>query len=254
MKVLFVGEINGKPGRRVASQIIPRIKKKWNISFVITNGENVAGGFGLTKNLAQKLKKYGIDCITSGNHFWDKKEEVEEVAQLPYVLRPANYSQGLKIGRGGKVFYKKIGVINLVGREYLRGVDCPFTVALKEVERLGVSIIIIDFHAESQAEKQALGYYLRGKVTAVIGTHTHVQTRDEQILKGGTAYITDVGMTGVRDSVIGITPRCSINYFVKGTPERFDAADGCVYFNAVVINVNEETGEATSIYRISQVV
>jgi hypothetical protein len=254
VKILFVGEINGKPGRRVAAELIPRIKKKWNINFVITNGENVAGGFGLTENLAKKLQKYGVDCITSGNHFWDKKDEVEEIASLPYVLRPANYSQKLKIGKGVRVFSNKIGVINLVGREYFRAVDCPFTTALREVERLGVRIIIIDFHAESQAEKQALAYYLKGKVTAVIGTHTHVQTRDEKILKGGTAYITDVGMTGIIDSVIGVVPRRSINYFVKGTPERFDSADGKVCFNAVIINVNEETGEAISIHRISQVI
>lgn len=250
MKILFVGDIDGRPGRKVASEIIPEIRKKYNIDFVIANGENAAGGFGVTLNIFKKLERYGIDCITSGNHLWDKKEIIEELDKIPNLLRPANYPTGTK-GKGAQIFHNKIGVINLLGREYiLENIECPFITAMREIKRLNTKIIIIDFHAENQYEKVALAYFLDGKVSAVIGTHIHVQTADEKILPNGTAYITDVGMTGSFDSVIGVLPRKSINYFIYSTPQRFDSAKGNEHLNGVILEINENTGKTLYIKRL----
>lgn len=266
MKVLFVGDIYGKPGRRVASSIIPTLRDKESIDFVIANGENSAGGFGITLPILRKLERYGIDCITSGNHLWDKKEIIPKIDTLPNLLRPANYPE-LAPGRGSQIFNidtsaVQIGVINLMGRTLMPKADCPFRTAIREIEKLNTSIhlktrigrilrmIIVDFHAESPAEKRAMGFWLDGKVSAVLGTHTHTQTTDEQILPKGTAYITDVGMTGGFDSVIGVKSSKSIKYFTSGTPQRFDSARGNEHLNAVLLDIDEASGKANSIQRI----
>lgn len=250
MNILFVGDINGRPGRKIASEIIPEIRKKYNIDFVIANGENAAGGFGITLKIFKKLEKYGIDCITSGNHLWDKKEIINELDKIPNLLKPANYPIETK-GRGSQVFNNKIGVINLLGKSYLlANINCPFATAIKEIDNLNTKITIIDFHAENPYEKMALAYFLDGKVSAVIGTHIHVQTADEKILPNGTAYITDVGMTGSFDSVIGILPQKSINYFIYLTPQRFDSAKGNEHLNGVILEIDEITGKTLSIKRL----
>jgi hypothetical protein len=246
VKILFIGDIYGKPGRRVAASLVPQIREKEGIDFVIANGENVAGGFGLTPQTFQKLNRYKIDCITTGNHFWNRKEIIRELSNFPNLLRPANYPESTP-GRGSQVFYNKIGVINLAGREFMPTLDCPFRVALREIKKLNTNIIIVDFHAESIPEKQALGVWLNGKVSGVIGTHSHTQTTDAQILSRGTAYITDVGMTGSFSSVIGVIPRKSISHFIEGIPHRFDSASGEEYLNAVILDIEEKLGKALSI-------
>ena len=249
MKTFFVGDICGKSGRRIASEVIPTIRETEVIDFVIANGENSAGGFGITSQILHKLEKYGIDCITSGNHLWDKKEILDELNRLPNLLRPANYPE-LLAGKGGQRFYDKIGVINLVGRTLMPQADCPFKTAIKEIEKLDTKIIIIDFHAESSDEKKALALWLDGKVSAVLGSHTHVQTADEQILPNGTAFITDVGMTGAFESVIGVKAQKSIAYFLHGTPQRFDTAEKDEHLNGIILNIDEESGKTLSIKRI----
>lgn len=254
MKVLFVGDIYGKPGRRVASSIIPTLRDKESIDFVIANGENSAGGFGITLPILRKLERYGVDCITSGNHLWDKKEIIPKIDILSNLLRPANYPE-LAPGKGSQIFNidtsaVQIGVINLMGRTLMPQADCPFRTAIREIERLNTPVIIVDFHAESPAEKRSMGFWLDGKVSAVLGTHTHVQSADEQILPQGTAYITDAGMTGGFDSVIGVKSGKSIKYFTSGTPQRFDSARGNEHLNGVLLDIDETSGKAKSIQRI----
>ncbi|MCK4306610.1 TIGR00282 family metallophosphoesterase [candidate division WOR-3 bacterium] len=264
MKVLFVGDIYGKPGRRVASSIIPALRDKESIDFVIANGENSAGGFGITLPILRKLERYGVDCITSGNHLWDKKEIIAKIDTLPNLLRPANYPE-LAGGRGSQIFNVgtvQIGVMNLMGRTLMPQADCPFRTAIREIEKLNTPVhsegvcdrslrmIIVDFHAESPAEKRTMGFWLDGKVSAVLGTHTHVQSADEQILPQGTAYITDAGMTGGFDSVIGVKSSKSIKYFTLGTPQRFDSARGNEHLNGVLLDIDETSGKAKSIQRI----
>ncbi|MDI6841039.1 MAG: TIGR00282 family metallophosphoesterase [bacterium] len=249
MRVLFVGDIYGKPGRRIASSLIPILREKEGLNFVFANGENAAGGFGLTLPIFRKLERYGIDCITTGNHLWDKKEIISELTVLPNLLRPANYPESVP-GRGAQIFNNGIGVINLAGRTFMPQVECPFRTALIEIDKLNTKVILVDFHTESGAEKQALAWWLDGKVSAVIGSHTHVQTADEQILPKGTAYITDAGMTGSFNSVIGVIPDKSIKYFTYGTPQRFDIAQGDEHLNGVLLDIDESSGKALSIKRI----
>lgn len=249
MRVLFVGDIYGKPGRRIASSVIPMLRKNECIDFVIANAENVAGGFGLTIPILHKLERYGIDCITSGNHLWDKKEIIKELNNLPNLLRPANYPESVP-GRGAQIFNEKIGVINLAGKTFMPQVDCPFRTAVKEIEKLHTKVIIIDFHAESPFEKKALALWLDGKVSAVLGSHTHVQTADDQILPNGTGYITDTGMAGAFDSVIGVIAEKSIKYFIQGIPQRFDTAGKNEHLNGVILDIEEQSGKTTSIKRI----
>ncbi|MCK4353323.1 TIGR00282 family metallophosphoesterase [candidate division WOR-3 bacterium] len=249
MRVLFVGDIYGKPGRRIASELIPVLKEEKKIDFVVANGENVAGGFGITLPMFRKLERYGVDCITSGNHFWDKENIIPQLDKIPNLLRPANYSDLLP-GRGSNVFNDKIGVINLQGRTFMPNIECPFKTAIGKIKKLSVPIIIVDFHAESELEKQALAWYLDGKVSAVLGSHTHVQTADEKILPNGTAYITDAGMTGSFNSVIGVKQEKSIKYFTYAMPQRFDTAKGEEHLNGVIIDIDEESGKALSIKRV----
>lgn len=255
MKVLLIGDLIGKPGRWACSEVLPDLKKDKQIDFVIANVENAAGGFGLTKEIASKVHSYGVNVLTSGNHIWDRKEIHEYLNKDPNMLRPANYPAG-DPGKGSVVYElkdgTKIGVLNLQGRVFMKEIDCPFRIADQEVGKLKAetNLIIVDVHAEATSEKMALGWYLDGRVSAVIGTHTHVQTVDETILPGGTAFITDVGMTGGHNSVIGIIKEDAITRFLTQIPNRFRIAKEDIKFCGVLIEVDPVTGKATQIERI----
>ena len=255
MKVLFIGDIVGKVGRQAVSASLPGLVDMHNIDLVIANGENVAAGFGLTESLVQDLFRMGVHVITTGNHVWDKKDFVGYISKENRVIRPANFAPG--VPGYGSILYTltngtKVGVVNLSGRIFMTPVDCPFRTAQSEIERLqkDTKIIIIDLHAEATSEKVAFGYFVDGKVSAVIGTHTHVQTADEKILANGTAYITDVGMTGPAHSVIGIDVDQIIRRFLTGMPDRFETAQGKGILSAVVIDINPDSGKASGIQRL----
>ncbi len=255
MKVLFIGDIMGEPGRKALARLLPKLIVQRHIDVVIGNGENVAGGFGITPDLVEELFDLGLSVITTGNHAWDKKEIVEFFPREPRLLRPANYPDGVP-GRGAYVLTtprgESLGVLHLMGRAFMPIIDCPFQVARREVERLkkDAAAIVVDMHAEATSEKMAMGYFLDGSVTAVVGTHTHVQTADEQILPKGTAYITDIGMTGPLHSVIGIKKELAIDKFLTGMPRRFEVASGPVVFCAVLVDLDARLGKALSIERI----
>ncbi len=255
MRLLFIGDIVGRPGRRALKENLPGLQRELDIDFVVANGENAAGGNGITREVARELLASGIDVITMGNHVWDHKEIFELIEREKRILRPANYPPGVP-GVGLGVFETRGGVeivvLNLAGRVFMPELDCPFRVADQLLEQLGDSqkVILVDFHAEATSEKMALGWYLAGRVSAVCGTHTHVQTADERVLPGGTAYITDVGMTGPRDSVIGVKKELVLSKFLTQLPRRFEVAPGPYQFNAVVIDIDDETGEARQIKRI----
>lgn len=255
MKILFIGDIVGEAGRKALTLALDNIVNRYKVDMVVANIENAAGGFGITPKVAEELFNQGIHVMTSGNHIWDKKEVKDYLKREKRLLRPANYPEGV-IGYGSGVFETlygdKIGIINLSGRVFMGTLDCPFQVAKREIEKLKkeTETILIDFHAEATSEKLALGWYLDGKISGLIGTHTHVQTADEQILPQGTAYITDIGMTGPILSVIGINKEQAIERFLTQTPIRFDIAKGPVQFNGVIIEINEEKGLATAIHRI----
>ena len=255
MKVLFIGDIVGKIGRNTVKALLPNLIDKYKLDLVIANGENIAGGFGLTEALVTELFRMGVDVITTGNHVWDKKDFVNYISKDNRVLRPLNYPPG--VPGYGSVSYTlsngmKAGIINLSGRVFMPSMDCPFRTAKPEIEYLKkeTDVIIIDLHAEATSEKIAFGYYVDGKVSAVIGTHTHVQTADEKVLEHGTAYITDVGMTGPSYSVIGIGVDQIIQRFLTGMPDRFITADGDGILSAVVIEISNDSGKATAIQRI----
>jgi metallophosphoesterase (TIGR00282 family) len=255
MKVLFIGDIVGKPGRRAIQEILERLVSEYEIEFTIANGENAAGGMGITPPIALEILDEGVDVLTSGNHIWAKKEIIPFLDEESRILRPANYPAQVP-GRGKGVFQlsngQKIGVLNLEGRVFMKHLDCPFRVAEKEVEllRKETPAILVDFHAEATSEKIAMGWFLNGKVSAVLGTHTHVQTCDEGILDGGTAYITDVGMTGPLDSVIGIRKEVALERLLTQIPWKFDVASGDVVLQGVVVEIDEKTGKAKNINRI----
>jgi 2',3'-cyclic-nucleotide 2'-phosphodiesterase len=255
MKVLFIGDIVGKTGRNATKALLPAIVNRYKIDLVIANGENAAGGFGITDKLASEIFSHGVHVITTGNHVWDKKEFIPQISKEDRVLRPINYPPGVP-GYGSLLYSLhngfKVGVINISGRVFMSHIDCPFRTGKDEVEKLRntTKMIIIDFHAEATSEKIAFGYYMDGKVSAVIGTHTHVQTADEKILPGGTAYITDVGMTGPYDSVIGIEKEQIIERFLTNMPMRFETAKGEGIFSAVVIEIDEETGKSSAVQRL----
>lgn len=255
MKVLFIGDIVGKTGRNAVKALLPSVVNKYKVDLVVANGENAAGGFGITDKIADELFGYGVHVITTGNHVWDKKEFIPQISKIDRVLRPLNYPPG--VPGYGSILYsmnngKKVAIINLSGRVFMSNIDCPFRTGKEEVEKLleHTGIIIIDFHAEATSEKIAFSYYMDGKVSAVIGTHTHVQTADEKILPGGAAFITDVGMTGPAHSVIGIEIDQIIQRFLTNIPMRFETAKGEGVFSAVVVEINEETGKATAIQRL----
>ena len=255
MKLLFVGDIVGRPGRYALTHALGRLVDRHCVDLVIANGENAAAGFGLTAEVAREIFDAGVDVITSGNHIWDKKEIFGYFEKEPRLLRPANYPPGLP-GKGGGVFKTaggvKIGVINLEGRAFMNNLDCPFRAADALIEELSqqTRIIFVDFHAETTSEKISLGYYLDGRISAIIGTHTHVQTADERILPGGSAYLTDVGMTGSRDSVIGIRKEEAIERFLTQLPIRFEVAKKDPWLCAVLLTIDEESGKAQAIERI----
>lgn len=254
MKILAVGDLVGESGVRKLKEMLPNIRKEKQIDFVIVNAENSAGGMGITTKIFNDLKSLNIDVITMGNHTWGKKD-IFTFIDDPKILRPANYSRGV-VGKGHNIYEcknKKICVINLIGRTEI-GVqsDNPFTKADDIISETKdkADITIIDFHAEASAEKIAMKYYLDGRVTAIYGTHTHVQTADEEITKKGTAFISDIGMTGPKNSVIGMDVAASVKRFVTSLPERYKLAEGECMFNGCVIEINEETCRATSIERI----
>lgn len=255
MRVLFIGDIIGNPGRKVIKEFLPDYRKMKKIDFCVANGENAVGGTGLTYSVAQELIKSGIDVITLGNHTWAKKEILGFIGTEKNIIRPANYPRG-NPGKGSVVAEAcgtAVGVLNIMGRVYMDPIDCPFAAADREIEYLSsfTDIIITDFHAEATSEKNAMGYYLDGRVTAVIGTHTHVQTVDEKILPSGTAYITDAGMTGPFESVIGVDKEIALNRFLTQIPHKFEiATKGEVQFNAVIIDVDERTHKAAKIERV----
>ncbi len=254
MKILFIGDIVGKPGRLAVRELLPEIIEERGIDFVIANCENAASGFGVTLDIIQDLYKYNIDVLTSGNHIWDKKEVMGFIDNFDTLLRPANYPEGAP-GHGSVLTHTQdgtaVGVINLQGRIFMSPIDCPFRVADREIEKLKKArVIIVDIHAEASSEKIALSWYLDSRVSAVLGTHTHVQTADERILPGGTASITDVGMTGPLESVIGMQKDAIIQRFLTQIPNKFDVAKGNVRLQGVVIDVAAD-GKATSIERLS---
>ncbi|MBN1755513.1 TIGR00282 family metallophosphoesterase [bacterium] len=256
MNILFIADIFAKAGRNAVLQLLPGIKEEYDIEFTIANGENVAGGYGITPNLGRKLLRYGIDVLTSGNHIWDRKDDVQDwLDTSSQILRPFNYPPSLP-GSGSNIYTtergNKIAVLNLQGRAFMASIDCPFRTGEMEVKNLKASTpnIIIDFHAETTAEKKALGYYFDGKVSAVIGTHTHIQTADECILPNGTAYITDVGMTGPFDSVIGMRKKGAIERIITQTKVKFAPAEKDVHLSGAVIEINSANGKALSIQRL----
>jgi len=255
MKVLIIGDIMGEPGRRAIARVMPRLVSQRQIDIVIGNGENIAGGFGITPDLAEELFEMGLAVITTGNHAWDKKEILDYFPREPRLLRPANYPAGVP-GHGCYVIETSSGehlaVLHLMGRAYMPTLDCPFQVARKELVGLKnrAAAVVVDMHAEATSEKMAMGHYLDGEVTAVVGTHTHVQTADEQILPKGTAYLTDIGMTGPLHSVIGVKKELAIEKFLTGMPRRFEVAGGPTVFCAALLELDARLGKALSIERI----
>lgn len=256
MKILFIGDIVGKPGRRAVQEILPSLIGNREIDLVIANCENAAAGFGITRDVVEELYDAHIDILTSGNHIWDKKEVLGFIEDYETLLRPANYP-GLVPGKGSVLMPTAagdyVGVLNLAGRIFMQPIDCPFVTAKKEIVRLKAktNIIIVDMHAEATSEKKALGWYLDGEVSAVLGTHTHVQTADDEVLPGGTAYISDVGMTGPFDSVIGIKKDTIIEKFLTQVPNRFDVAKGDIRLQGVFMDIDAQSGRANAIERIS---
>ena len=257
MKLLFIGDIVGRTGRDLVRRYLRSLAASVEADLVIANGENAAGGAGITRDNTIELLAAGVDVITSGNHVWDKRETLEFIGTEPRLIRPANYPAGTP-GLGSHVAVAKsgvkVGVVNVMGRVFLHAIDDPFRTADREIARVrgeGAQVVFVDVHAETTSEKTALGWYLDGQVSAVIGTHTHVQTADERILPKGTAYLTDVGMTGPHDGVIGMNRDAVIARFVTGLPGRFEPATGDPRLHGVTISVDAATGSASAIERLS---
>jgi len=257
MNILFVADVFGRPGRSIVKKRIKGLKAEMNIDICIANCENAAAGKGITEKTAAELFDSGIHILTGGNHLWDRKESFDYLAVENRILKPANYPpQSI----GNCFFYKttesghKLAILCLTGQSYMNFGDSPFTVLdqLLPILKKETNCIFVDFHAESTAEKRAFGYYFDGKVSAVIGTHTHIQTADEEILPKGTAYITDAGMTGPHNSVIGIVKEIACRRFVTGMPSKFEVAENGLELNGVVVKVNDNSGKATSIERIKE--
>ncbi len=254
MKILFVGDIVGNPGRKAVKKLVPELRTEMGIDFCIANGENAAGGIGITNSVANELYANGVDVITLGNHTWSKKSILTFIDSEKRLIRPANFYKDLP-GKGSTVIDStkaSVGVLNLQGRTYMDNIDCPFRTAAKEIDYLKdfCNIIIVDFHAEATSEKIAFAWHFDGKVACIVGTHTHVQTADERILPEGTGYITDVGMTGPYDGIIGVDKRSVIKKFITNLPERFEVASGTVQFNAVLIDIDVKNKKTTNITRI----
>lgn len=257
MKLLFIGDIVGRPGRDLLRRHLKALTAASAVDLVIANGENAAGGAGITRDNAKEIFGAGVDVITTGNHVWDKREALEFIVTEPRLIRPANYPEGTP-GLGSYVAVTRtgvrVGVVNVMGRVFLNLIDEPFRAADREIARVkadGAQVVFVDVHAETTSEKVALGWYLDGQVAAVVGTHTHVQTADERILPGGTACLTDVGMTGPHDGVIGMDKAAVIARFVTGLPGRFEPATGDVRLHGVTITTDPATGRATAIERVA---
>lgn len=255
-RILFIGDLVGRPGRLAVTELLPTLRDSYKPDIVIANVENAAGGFGITPRIADDLFALGVDVMTSGNHIWDRKEIYDYIVDTDRLLRPANYPEGAP-GSGSCVFEGKssikFGVLNLAGRVFMDSLDDPFKSAEIEVERLkgeAVDIIIVDMHAETTSETMAMGWFLDGSVSAVIGTHTHVQTADERVLEKGTAFITDAGMTGPLDSVIGMNKEFVLERFITQMPVRFEVAREQVELQGVFLTVDSSSGKAASIERI----
>jgi metallophosphoesterase (TIGR00282 family) len=259
MRVLFVGDVIGKPGRRALAALLPELIDQRRVDYTIVNVENAAGGFGVTAEILSAFDELPIDVYTSGNHIWDKREGVDLLDREPRLLRPANYPDG-NPGRGVHVGETASGVpvatINLEGQVFMKALGSPFLVADRLLAELPkrVKVVVVDFHAEATSEKQAIAFHLDGRVSAVLGTHTHVPTADARLLPQGTAYISDIGMTGPRDSIIGFSLETVLPRFTRHLPTRFAVADGPVAFNAVVISADRTTGRASAIEQVQRLV
>lgn len=257
MKVLFIGDIVGSPGREAIKKLVGPLRQDLQIDFVIANAENASGGSGITSKVADELFSYDVDVLTSGDHIWKKSEIFELISRQERILRPLNFPLGAP-GRGAAVFKTKgglkVGVINVNGRVFMEALECPFKTALAACEELAkeTKIIIVDIHAEATSEKVALGWYLDGKVSAILGTHTHIQTADEKILPKGTAYITDAGMTGPYDSVIGRRVEDVLTRFLSSIPVKFEVARENIQLHGALVEIDEKTGKAISILRIQK--
>lgn len=254
MKLLFIGDIVGSPGRKAAKEILPELRKEMPFDYCVVNGENAAGGAGITYVIAQELYRMGVDAITLGNHTWSKKEINNFIDSDSKIVRPANYSAEAP-GVGSTIIDDRLGIVNLLGRVYMDIIDCPFRALDRELKLLKskVKVILVDVHAEATSEKCALAWYADGRVSCVLGTHTHVQTADERILPCGTSFITDVGMTGPYDGIIGVDRDIIIEKFISYIPRRFELAKGSVQFNAVHLDIDDTTGKTQNIIRISKV-
>jgi metallophosphoesterase (TIGR00282 family) len=256
MRILFIGDVVGRPGRQLVKTGLAALISRHEVDLVILNAENAAAGFGITRDIGDELLDLGVDVMTSGNHIWDKKEALDYIGTEPRLLRPANYPAGAP-GNGSYVARTRdgvsVGVINVMGRVFMLNIDDPFAVALREIDaiRQRARVVFVDFHAEATSEKAAMGWHLDGKVTAVIGTHTHVQTADERILPRGTAFLTDAGMTGPHDSIIGVEVEPALGKFLNALPARFETASANPRLNAVLVDADEKTGLATGIERLS---
>ena len=254
MNILMVGDVYGEPGRAAIAKLIPKLRQEHAIDFCVVNVENAAGGFGVTPPIARGILDAGVDVMTSGNHIWDKKEIVEYIVKENLLLRPANFPAGTP--GVGHVTLKcgphKVAVVNLMGRVFMLAIDCPFRKADELIPdlRKETPIILVDMHAEATSESQAMGWHLDGRVSAVVGTHRHVQTADERVLPQGTAYITDLGMTGPTDSVIGVDKDLALQRFLSQMPNRFEPAKGPVALHGVVIRIDPDTGRGLSIERL----
>jgi hypothetical protein len=257
VRILFIGDIVGRPGRKILYKFLPELKSSYEVDITIANCENAAGGLGLTEKVGLELLGL-IDILTSGNHIWQKKEAFSLLDKNDRIIRPANFPPG-NPGRGSTIFVNrkgyKIAILNLQGRIFMEPIDCPFRIADQEIEKLKriTPIIIVDFHAEATSEKQALGWYLDGKVSAVIGTHTHVPTADERILPQGTAYLTDVGMVGGLDTVIGIKKELALRRLITAIPCKFEVGKGRKILSGVYIEIDSKSGEALNIKRITRI-
>ncbi len=257
MRILFIGDIVGSPGRNAVVKLLPQLIEEFSLDFAVANAENAAGGSGITDRVAAELFGAGVDVLTSGDHIWKKREIFDFIDGEPRLLRPANFPEGAP-GAGWGVFKTKkgaaAGVVNVQGRVFMEPLECPFKAAMKAAETVlrDTRVIIVDMHAEATSEKVALGWYLDGKVSAVLGTHTHIQTADERILPAGTGYITDVGMVGPYDSVIGRRVEDVLARFITAIPTRFDVAQDNVQVHGVVLDIDDRTGKTRSIERIQR--
>jgi 2',3'-cyclic-nucleotide 2'-phosphodiesterase len=256
IRLLFIGDVVGRPGRDLVRNGLNALVDYHHVDLVIANAENSAAGFGITREIGDQLLEWGVDVMTSGNHIWDKKEALDYIGAEPRLLRPANYPAGAP-GNGSYLARtrdgRSVGVVNVMGRVFMLNIDDPFVVVMREIDALKqrTRVVFVDFHAEATSEKIAMGWHLDGKATAVVGTHTHVQTADERILPKGTAYLTDVGMTGPHDSIIGVEIEAALGKFLTALPARFETATGNPRLNAVIVEADEQTGCATDIERLS---